>query len=273
MIKAMPRFFTKLIIFLVLSVCLPPCFSASNTVSGIPETELSANLQYKDSWHLHLHPYLWFAGLSGQVNIRGKRVRFDDTFNTLRQNLDFSLGAHFEADKGPWSLLLDPDYVKITQHPYYRDLRTKTTYETTITDAGAYYKLYTWRHPQEKEIQASFELLGAGRIATFHTVIDFLRTEPVPASDTSSIVVPIIGARLKYNFNAKVHTWLSGDFGGFQVSHVSSTWSTMLGLRYQFTPFFDLSLAYKVWAVNYSIQAITINTLLQGPILSCGFSW
>ncbi|HSW70434.1 MAG TPA: hypothetical protein VLH77_00445, partial [Gammaproteobacteria bacterium] len=214
-------------------------------------------------------------GLSGHVNVRGNRVTFNSAVSDLRANLDSTLGLHFEASRGLWSLLLDPDYVKITQHPALGGTNTSTTYETSISDAGAYYKLYSIPMiPRRDYSCASFELLGAGRILSFHTVIDFLTTSiPSSVSDTTSVIVPIIGARFRYHFNSKLDSWLSGDFGGFQVSHVSSTWSALLGLRYHFTPFFDLSLAYKVFSVNYSIQAVTINTFLQGPVLGLGFSW
>jgi hypothetical protein len=265
--------FARLALFLALFLAFSPCF-ADTELEGVPQAHLENNLKFKDTWSIHLSPYIWLASLSGHVNIRANRVAFNDSFSRMLHYLDFSLGAHFEAYRGPWSLMLDPDYVKITQKPGLRFSNSKTTYETTITDAGVYYSIYSLPSPKADLKRASLELLGAGRIVTFHTTIDSpaLRIPP-SISDTSSIVVPILGARFKYNFNPKLHTWLGGDFGGFQVSHVSSTWSSIIGLQYNFTDFFDLSLAYKAMGVNYSIRGITINTLLQGPILACGFSW
>lgn len=263
---------TKVLLLIMLTCFLVPCFAVE--LQSVPKGNLVSNLKFKDSWRFRLSPYFWMAGLSGHVNVQDNRVVFSNSFEDTRHDLDFSLGAHFEGSRDPWTLMLDPDYVKITQKPPLLGTHSKTTYETTITDLGVFYDLYSIRAQNGSYSRASLELLGAGRIATFHTTIDAstLLTPP-SVSDTSSVVVPILGARLKYNFSSRLHTWLGGDFGGFQVSHVSSTWSGIIGLSYNFTEFFDLSLAYKALSVNYSIKGITINTLLQGPILGCGFSW
>lgn len=264
----------KLTLFLMISLFFSPCLAIPTPIAGLPKTTQADDIQYKDDWSLYLSPYIWFAGLAGHVNVRGIQAPFTNNFSKLRQNLDFSFGGRFEVSKGLWAFLLDPDYVKITQNPVVNGANANTTYETTMTDAGAYYRLYSQPVPRQGYLRASFELLGGGRVITFHSMIDTpINSTTSSISDTSSVVVPLLGARLKYNFNSKLHTWLTGEVGGFQVSHVSSTWSTALGISYNFTQHFDLSLAYKALAVNYSIQAITINTLLQGPILGLGYSW
>jgi hypothetical protein len=261
---------------LALSFSFSSFAAGASSLSGIPKNSQTGATKYKDSWNFYLRPYLWFAGLSGHVNAQDTRATFTNHFSQLRQNLDFSLGGHFEANKGLWTLLLDSDYVKITQQPVINGSNALTTYETTMTDAGAYYRLYEKPVPRENYLRASFELLGAARIITAHSMLDTpsLNNPTVfSISDTSSVVVPLLGARLQYHFSPKWHTWLSGEVGGFQVSQVSSTWSASLGFSYNFSEHLDLSLAYKALALNYSIEVITINTLLQGPVLGLGYSW
>jgi len=263
----------KLIAALFLLFSILPSLAAED-IQGLPKAQLANDIKFKDAWSFHLSPYLWFPGLSGHVNVRGNHVGFSNQIDQLLHHLDSTIGAHFEASRGNWSLLLDPDYIKITQHPGLRTTNSKTTYETTITDIGAFYNIYSIKMPRADYNCSSVEIQGAGRIITFHTTIDFLNgATRASVSDTSSVVVPILGARLKYNFNPKWHTWLGGDFGGFEVSHVSSTWSGIFGVTYNFTPAYDVSLAYKAMGVNYSIHGITISTMLQGPILAFGYSW
>lgn len=266
---------SKFFLFVLLLFFMTPCF-AEEELGDLPQpsTYSIVHWQYMNSWHFYLSPYFWFTGLSGHVNILGNRVFFDNDFDEIRHALDFSLGAHFEAFRGNLSLLLDSNYVKITQKPSIRTDGSKTTYETTTTDLGVYYTLYSIPSSYPTMNRASFEILGAGRIATFYTVIvsPVLSTPPA-ISDSSSFLVPVVGARMKYNFNPKWRLWFSADFGGFEVSHVNSTWSSALGVGYKLNDCFDVTLAYKVLSMNYSIQAITINTFLQGPVLGLGISW
>ncbi len=263
------------IYLLSLLLLITPCFADPDP---FPNTPPASHPQSKEPWQFYLSPYFWYAGLSGHVNILGNRVTFSNSITEIRHDLDTSIGAHFEASHGLWSLLLDSDYVKITQTPALGGSNSKTTYETTITDLGAFYNLYSLGRRKGPYCHGSFELFGGGRIGTFHTVI-VSSNLPSPLSisnsisDSSSFIVPLIGARFKYQYNPEWRVWLGGDFGGFEMSHVNSTWSAILGLAYQFSENLDVSLAYKAVSVNYSLQAVTINTFLQGPMIGLGIHW
>ena len=119
--------FARLTLFLALLFLVAPCFADENPeLKGIPQAQLESNLKFKDTWNFRLSPYVWLPGLSGHVNVRANRVAFTDAFSQMVHYLDFSLGLHFEASRGPWALMLDPDYVKITQKPGIRFSNSKT---------------------------------------------------------------------------------------------------------------------------------------------------
>ena len=240
---------------------------------GVAETPLTDKLKYKDSWSFSLTPYFWLAALGGHANLHGTRVVFSTPISRTRHDLDVSIGARFEASTGPWAFLLDPDYVKVTQSTYSRPSNAKSTYESIMTDGGVYYQILDYASRGQSEPLSSLELLAAARVVSLHTSVQFLNNQTQPQSDTSCVVVPLIGARLKYNATPKIHTWLSADFGGLEVGHVSSTWSASLGASFQVVDYLALSLGYKALGINYSKEAITINTLLQGPVLALTLSY
>jgi len=231
-------------------------------------TEIDSDYKYKDSWNFRMALHSWLAGLSGQANIQGTRIDFNAPFSNILQQLDFSLGAELEVNRGLWTIIFDPDYVKITQRTLINGSFSDTTYESTMTDAGAYYRLYP-QPTSPNPLPVSAELFGGGRIITLHT------SDPriLQPSDTSNLLVPLLGLRVKYYICPNFYTWFIGDLGGFQVGHVSSTWTSALGLTYQFKRHFEFNLGYKAFGVNYSIQAVSINTQLQGPELGLAYNW
>jgi hypothetical protein len=57
-----------------------------------------------DRWQLGITPYVWAAGLDGQVGVRGITAAVDASFIDILQDADSFIGleGHFEARYGPW---------------------------------------------------------------------------------------------------------------------------------------------------------------------------
>lgn len=253
---------------LPLRILLLTAFFISYTASA-DELEKPTHLievDRPDSWHFMLAPSLWVPGNYGHVNIDGTRASYSAAMPSNYRDLGAALYA--EASKGPLTFMLNPAYTNFRQDLYINNVRARLTATTFLMDGGLYYLLFTKPAPIENTPIASLEILGGGRIASFHSTINNPH-----ADDTSGMLVPIIGARVKYNFCKKYHTWFSGDFGGFKINHVNSTWSATAGISYSLNNNFDLSLAYRAVTVNYSKQVITINTMITGPLLGIIYKW
>ncbi|HVY53004.1 MAG TPA: hypothetical protein VHA13_00605 [Gammaproteobacteria bacterium] len=219
-----------------------------------------------DAWHFSVTPYLWSAGNNGYFDIFVTRANFSvPAFNW--HDLDFGGGLDFEARKEKWSLLLDPSFVKLTQIQYVNNARAKASLGISSIDAGAYYQVLPTINILESERTTSLELMGAFRIMGFHSVIDYYSPTLRNKSDTTNIITPVLGARIKYNPSINFQTWLNADFGGFKIDRVASTWSAMAGIKYYFTKNWGATLAYKALGVHYYKRAYTINTIVHGPLL------
>jgi hypothetical protein len=57
-----------------------------------------------DRWQFGITPYVWAAGLDGQVGVRGITAAVDASFIDILQDADSFIGleGHFEARYGPW---------------------------------------------------------------------------------------------------------------------------------------------------------------------------
>jgi hypothetical protein len=223
---------------------------------------------HREKWHYSVAPYAWFSGVGGFFKIHDEKANLSIPFNEIRQHLNFGGALFLEAGIGPWNFVVDQAYLDFTQNSFVMEHRAKVSEGDLLIDAGAYYRLLSRTFPQH----ASWEILGAGRIMSIHSTIHYFE-HIAPKSDTSGILVPLLGTRIKYDFSPKVHSWLSAEIGGFQIDHVSNTWSAMLGLSYTFARNIDVSVAYRALGLNYDKQSTTINTLMQGPMVGCIFTF
>jgi hypothetical protein len=68
-----------------------------------------------DRWQFGITPYVWAAGLDGQVGVRGITAAVDASFIDILQDADSFIGleGHFEARYGPWGGFLDGTWVKL----------------------------------------------------------------------------------------------------------------------------------------------------------------
>lgn len=83
------------------------------TAAAAPAAETAGHRD--DAWHFAVVPYLWLAGLDGDVRSGrfgsgGVEASFDDIFD----NLEAAFMGVFEARKGRWGAILDVMYIDIS---------------------------------------------------------------------------------------------------------------------------------------------------------------
>src|SRR5262245_45226455 len=67
-------------------------------------------------WQFELTPYLWLTGIDGDVGVKGSpTVSVSADAADILKNLDFGALVLFDAKKGPWLLMLDTIFTKLSQ--------------------------------------------------------------------------------------------------------------------------------------------------------------
>src|SRR5262245_35518651 len=66
-----------------------------------------------DGWHFAFAPYVWFAGMKGDLGIHGTKAEVDEDFGDLLDVTEYGLTFQFEADRGRLGLVLSPNYAKV----------------------------------------------------------------------------------------------------------------------------------------------------------------
>jgi hypothetical protein len=68
----------------------------------------------ESDWEFEVTPYLWAAGLDGNVGIRDRTADVDVSFRKLLKHLDGAIMVTGEARHGPWGFGIDLIYVNVS---------------------------------------------------------------------------------------------------------------------------------------------------------------
>jgi hypothetical protein len=221
-------------------------------------------------WEFDVTAYLWATGIDGDVGVRGSpTISVSADFADIFENLDFAALLFFEARKGPWVILLDADYVKIsadgdTPGPLFSrvDVGAKLA---VITPALGY---RVWDNPA-----GGLDVYAGARIWVVETELKLTSSGVVQTQrfgGTKAWADPVVGARLRAPLVGKLFAAVIGDVGGFGVAS-DFTWQAYAGLGYQLTDRWSLKVGYRALGVDYESDGFRLDIIEHGPLIGVGF--
>lgn len=255
-----------LAVMLVITASLPSA-RGSETVSG--------------GWQFGVTPYIWLAGLDGEVGLRGFTVRIDASFIDILESSDSLIGfqGHFEARYGRWGGFIDGTYLKlgaddIAEGPTTVDVKN----ELALVEFAALYRLGErplgrgiGNSMAERGPQLAIDLYAGGRVTALEVELEFAR---IPSRDRSQEWVdPILGGRFTVDLYRNFQLLISGDIGGFGVgSHFAGSAMGLIGYRFQMLGLGATAHAgYRALSQNFEDRSgedvFRWEVLMHGPIL------
>lgn len=229
----------------------------------------------KTEWDYTIAPYGWIFGINGSMTVKGTTIKIDttpgDTLKLLK-DVDFIGQLHMEANKGPWTILLDPTYLKLTQDGSMGPLAATVSPEIAFVDFGTFYTLANPRIAQTQK-PLLIQVLGGGRY--FHMRIK-IRPSMLPSvSESQDFVTPIIGGRIKTQLDKRWNLLIRGDIGGFGIDDVKKTWSASAITEYSLNKKCMLALGFRVMGIDYAhgsgASRFAIDTRFWGPVFGIIF--
>jgi hypothetical protein len=232
------------------------------------------------AWHVALTPYVWAAGVYGDVTAKGLTAPVSASFIDVVENTDSIIGlqGRLEVSRGRWGGFVDGTYLKLGVDdigPTRIDMITKLA----LVDFGIRYRaIDTTAAPDPFQPVPGtappgvvLDLYGGGR---FWWLDVELEPEAVGSVGQSrSWADPIVGVRLIANLTEKLFLVVGGDVGGFGVSS-DFTWSTLGLIGYRFSMFgADASVVagYRALGDDYSSgegrRSFRWDTVMHGPVL------
>jgi len=108
----------------------------SIAVGQVQESQITS-----DEWQVRVNPYIWLAGIDGDVTVGGQKASVDIDFSDIFEVLDIGVMAHIELTKGKWSAFVDLLYVKLSDDANGRHIRGDLKFEQSIIEFGGFYRI------------------------------------------------------------------------------------------------------------------------------------
>ena len=228
-----------------------------------------------DDWKFALSPYMWFAGLKGDIATTpplppvsvdiSPSDAFKDTQVGLMLALDMRKGRH-----GAFADLVYTDVQSDTELvPAPINLTMKSTSKTTIFSLAYEYEIY-------RAGKAHAEVLAGGRYWSIDSKLEFGGGLGLLAGQvlhhTESWVDPAIGLQGRMPLADKSNIYVQGGFsmGGFGVGS-DSFYDVHAALGYQFSKSIGAGIGYRLFDVDYKKDDFLYDVKQQGWLL--GLTW
>jgi hypothetical protein len=222
------------------------------------------------SWQVTVTPYIWAAGLSGDLTVRGVTASADASFIDILDNTDSLIGlqGHLEVTRGRLGGFADVSYVKLGVDDAGAtglDIRQRMW----LVEFGLQYRLLDTMGGEGRGV--ALDAYAGGRYSYVELDLD---TRGSPSSNQSrEWIDPIVGGQATFGLTERFFILIRGDIGGFGAGS-DFAWSALglLGYRWQGAGL-DWAIlgGYKALGQDFSNgqgrQEIRLDTTMHGPIV------
>jgi opacity protein-like surface antigen len=240
--------------------------AAAQTAATDAMAPPSADAPKPGGWQFEIAPYLWGAGLSGDVKVgRLPQQGVEASFSDLVKVLDIAGMAVFEGRKGRWGFLLDTIYINLSE--------TEPTPDSLFGDAKVdltqqLYTLYgTWRVVDGK---TTLDLMGGARYVDMRNNLEL--TSGVAAGREATADVTwwdgLVGARVRWGFAKKWGLVGYGEIGG---GGTKLTWQALAGVDWRFSKHMAAKFGYRYLSQDYDHTDLLYDMAMAGGYAGLGF--
>ena len=230
--------------------------------------------QDDEGWSVRLTPYLWFAGLKGDVGVGGRIAEVDASFGDIVDHLELGAMGALEARHGRWGLGADVMYLKLGDDG---DIATPGPLVDHFDfDMSALIISPQVSYRVTRPGRASVDLLGGIRYWHLSNTLKLTgETERELELDASKgWVDPMVGARLGLDFSDRWFGLARGDIGGFGAGSEFS-WQALGAIGYRFDSLgrYSALAGYRYLDVDYDDEGFLFDIGMGGPTIGFIFAW
>jgi hypothetical protein len=222
--------------------------------------------QPSSGWTFQITPYLWLAGLGGDITTpRGRSASFDASIGDVLSHLDGGLMLLGEARHGRWGILADFDYAKLSSdHSSFNPLLGQpsvTVKEYLGTLEGGY------RFIDSPGFQ--FDGMVGVRVMSLNADLGFSGSILPPLSDSANDTWadPILGLRAIVPIGSGFSANIYGDVGGGPNSFTGQIYG---GFGYDFNATISAYVGYRYLTMHRTPSNLHYEISQQGPLIGLG---
>jgi hypothetical protein len=236
------------------------CTPANSWGQDAPNPEASG-------WSLSLSPYLWLAGLDGDIGVAGlPPAEVESSFSDIFPHIDWfppPLMLAGEVRYGRFAFITDFIYLGLEadgESPGPVPVSAEVDMKMVVWGFGGAYRAL-------QDDTASVDLIAGGRLWSLKSDVTIAGPLAVRQGGGSQTWVdPIVGVALRTELGGGFAVRFLGDVGGFGVSS-DVTWEILGTLQYELTDSMALEAGYRHLAVDFDDDGFVFDAALSGPII------
>lgn len=223
-----------------------------------------------DAWRLSIAPYGWVSGVKGDMLVRGNNVDVDTTVHDILyeylDDIEFIGQIDIEATRGPYTLMLNPMYLKLSTVEKMGRAKIGVKGELAIFDFGYFFR---FTPIEGMPLPFSAEFLLGGRY--MRTRVQLNPANLPKVSRGKYWTVPIVGLRARIPATEKIQFSLRADYGGFNIYNTKYTWSAAAIASLKIHEMINIGAGFHALGFNYSSgrgkNKFKEDLTLYGPLL------
>ena len=210
--------------------------------SSAPQSVSSGS---SDTWQFMVAPYLFLAGMNGDVGVGGLSTDVDASVGALLERLEFAIASRFEVRKGPWAGLFDVNFMALgDQTNLPLGGQVDVDIDMLIFESALSYRMGSG--PTKTEVFGGIRYVRQDlKATTVGGVAPGLQRNFIPAW-----VDPIIGVRVTHQISPRAAFLARGDIGGFGAGSDFS-WNIEAGAEFNLTRRLGLQVFFKTLGIDY----------------------
>lgn len=231
-------------------------------------TPQKATTDRDSGWQFSVLPYLWFAGMHGNVGAHGHEASVRADFGDIFSNLNIGLMAGAEARYKKFGAPVDFLWLKLSDDKSLPFEHGPSSVKAKITQTMLAPKV-SYRFVDGEMVKVD----GNIGIRYFHlgTTLDFTGTGSQPSFSQSADWVDYLGgARILGTFSPKIQIAVLGDAG---AGGANLDYQVLGAMGYKVKPRIILQAGWRYLDVNYRPQSTFVyDTITSGLILGATFN-
>lgn len=217
-------------------------------------------------WTFRVAPYVWAAGLEGEIGVQGVTADVDLSFSDLVEEVDMGFMGQFEARNGRFGLVASPMWISMSGEASgpagFFD--ASITAESTVFDGFATFA-----------VTPKLEVLGGLRYTELDCEIELQAPgAQVSVTESKSWIDPIVGVRYVHQVAARWSLLFRADIG--VAGDSDSIWRAAGLIGYELSRRSTLVFGYSALDYDYEegspASRFTWNVTMDGPIVGIGFA-
>jgi hypothetical protein len=231
------------------------------------EADDAAERSTTDDWSFGFAPYLWFAGLEGDLSTLPPLppVSVDWSFSDILENFDIGFMGVGEIRKGRFGVLVDLVYVDLEAE---KATPRGIFFSNAAVEAKTFIGTFEASYRLVEEGDAQLDLLAGARVWSVETELSLgaglLAARQIDHSETWAD--PIVGLRGRQDIGSGFYLTGWVNVGGFGVAS-DITWDVLGGIGYQIDRDMAMVLGYRHLEVDFEDDGFLFDVEQSGPVL------